>query len=222
MKTLTFYILISIFTLSLVSSTNSSKKRTYKGYVITTQQDTIYGTVKVSSPTINELRVRFKDENNKKSVYTPKDLQGYSFEVPRYNRDGEKSMLLIQFKKRTAKQSPVKMGSKEIFAEVRVEGGITLYDYYVEKNARIGQMVEHQYYIEKEGEAEFQQITRKNYKKVLKSLTADNSVLNKKIGKSGFGYKYLPKMVRIYNQQKGSKKKADPKLFDDMYLTKVD
>ncbi len=205
-----------------MSSTNGRKKRIYKGYVITTQQDTIYGTVKVSSPTVNELRVRFKDEHNKKSVYTPKDLEGYSFEVPRYNRDGEKSMLWIQFKKRTAKKSPIKMGSKEIFAEVRVGGGITLYDYYVEKNAKIGQMVEHQYYIEKEGEAEFQQITRKNYKKLLKSLTADNNVLNKKIGKSGFGYKYLPKMVRIYNEQKCAKEKGNPAAFDDVYLTKMD
>ena len=223
MKTSIIYTLVLIFSLTIMSSTTSSKKqRTYKGYVITLQQDTIYGTLKVSSPTINELKIKFYDEANRKTVYTPNDLEGYSFEVPRYDRDGKKSMLWIQFKKRTAEKSPIKMGSKEIFAEVRVDGNITLYDYYIEKNAKIGQMVEHQYYIEKEGEAKFQYISRDNYKSILKRLTADNSDLNKKIGTSGYGYKYLPKMIERYNSEKRTIPTQQTPVLDEPLLTKAD
>lgn len=222
MRILIIYTLISIFALTIMSSTISRKKRAYKGYVITLQQDTIHGTLKVSSPTVNELKVQFYNEDNKKSVYTPNDLEGYSFEVPRYNRAGEKSMLWINFKKRTAEKAPIKMGSKEIFAEVRVDGNITLYDYYIEKNAKIGQMVEHQYYIEKDGKAKFQLITRENYKSVLKGLTADNNKLNKKIGTSGFGYKYLPRMVKRYNTEKRVTPSKSRPMLNQSLLTAVD
>ena len=43
-------------------------------------------------------------------------------------------------------------------------------------------------------------VTRKNFKKVMKEMTADYPELAAKVGKKGYGYKYIANIIAEYNQ----------------------
>jgi len=77
--------LILIVFLSYFSLTSFSQKHFVKGYVITTQNDTLFGFLKDRKNPNNFLRmstdlykkIKFKDENGHKYKYAPTNLNGY-------------------------------------------------------------------------------------------------------------------------------------------------
>lgn len=49
-------------------------------------------------------------------------------------------------------------------------------------------------------------INRVNYRESVRELLANNEVLAEKLGKRGYGYKYLPRLVAIHNRMMNGEK----------------
>ncbi len=193
---------LSIAIVLVISAFAANASKVYSGYVVTMANDTLFGQVHVSTPTVNELKVKFTNDKGETKTYNPSDLSAYAFQVPTYSPEGVKSMLWITFVKKQVEEAPIRIASTDVFVEIRVAGAITLYDYYVERNSdKIGQEVEHVYYIEKEGKLTFQSMTQKNYKEILKDLTSNMPELSEKIGTTGYGYKHIVSIVTAYNEK---------------------
>ena len=45
-------------------------------------------------------------------------------------------------------------------------------------------------------------VTRENFKKALKNIVADYPELSARVGKKGYGYKYIAKIITEYNNNK--------------------
>jgi hypothetical protein len=193
-------------TLSLLAflfiGSESFAKNSFKGFVMTNDNEKIVGEIFVISPTVNELKVKFIDEAGNSKTYQAKDLQSYSFEVPKYNKaTSSYETEMITYVRKTVQDAPVRMGSKEILIERQVSGDIQVYNQYIEVDEKIGGTIGHFFYVEKpDGSLSFTKITEGNYKEVMKAATAQFPELSNKVGTSGFGYKYIVKIAQIYNQ----------------------
>ena len=72
-----------------------------------------------------------------------------------------------------------------------------MYNHFVETRGGAASMV-HMYQVEKGDE--IVSVTRTNFKKTIKEMTADYPELSAKVGKKGYGYKYIGKIIAAYNQ----------------------
>ena len=200
MKTNIFTI-ISFFTLLFVTS-EVSAKNVFEGFVLTNNNEKLTGKVYVISPTLNELKVKFINEAGKKETFKARDLQSYSFEVPKYNKTTKSfGTETITYVRKVVEDAPVRMGNTDILIERQVNGGIQVYNQYIEADAKIGGTIGHFFYVERQdGSVDFTKITKKNYKKVMKSATVEFPELSNKIGTSGFGYKHIVKIAKLYNE----------------------
>ena len=177
-------------------------KNIFEGFVLTNENQKIVGQVYVISPTLNELKVKFVNEAGKKQTFKAKELQSYSFVVPKYNKETKSyGTETITYVRKVVEDAPVRMGSTDVLIERQVDGDIQVYNHYVEEDAKIGGTIGHFFYVEKSnGSIEFSKVTKKNYKKIMKSATAEFPELSTKVGTKGFGYKYIVKIAKIYNQ----------------------
>ncbi len=201
MKTNIFTI-TCILTFLLVGSEVMAKS-VFDGFVLTNDNEKIVGKVYVISPTFNELKVKFINEAGKKQTFKAKELQSYSFEVPKYNKATKSyGTETITYIRKVVEDAPVRMGSKDVLIERQVNGDIQVYNQYIEQDAKIGGTIGHFFYVEKSnGSVEFTKVTKKNYKKVMKSATVEFPELSIKVGTSGFGYKHIVKIAKLYNNQ---------------------
>ena len=177
-------------------------KSAFEGFVLTNDNQKIVGKVYVISPTLNELKVKFIDEAGKKQTFKARDLQSYSFEVPKYNKATKSyGTETITYIRKVVEDAPVRMGSKDILIERQVNGDIQVYNQYIEDDAKIGGTIAHFFYVEKtNGSVDFTKITKKNYKKIMKTATVEFPALSNKVGTKGFGYKHIVKIAKLYNQ----------------------
>ena len=197
------------FILLLTISANAGKS-SFNGYIVTTENDTLYGKIFVAGPTANELKVKFIDENRSKYFFKARDLQSYAFEVPKFNKETKKhGTEWIQYVRKTVEDAPVRFGTTDIMIEKQVDGDIQVFNQYTESDEKIGGTLKHYFYVESTDKVDFSKVTKDNYKEVMKTATADFMELNNKIGKKGFGYKYIVKIAKIYNQHKASRKHAN-------------
>jgi hypothetical protein len=206
MKTRNYFTIAFILLLAISAS---ARKSSFNGYIVTTENDTLYGKVFVAGPTANELKVKFIDENNSKSFFKARDLQSYAFEVPKFNKETRKhGTEWIQYVRKTVEDAPVRFGTTDIMIEKQVDGDIQVFNQYTEADEKIGGTLKHYFYVESTGKVDFSKVTKGNYKEIMKTATADFMELNNKIGKKGFGYKYIVKIAKIYNQHKASRQHA--------------
>ena len=177
-------------------------KKTFEGQVTTVDGEVLTGKVFIVSPTMNELKVKFVDANDKKYTFKAKELESYSFEVPKYNKETkEYETETITYVRKVVEDAPVRMGTTDILIERQVSGAIQVYNQYYEEDAKIGGTLGHFFYTEKQdGTLDFTKLTKKNYKEVLKAATVDFPELSNKIGTKGFGYRYVVKIAELYNQ----------------------
>ena len=197
-KSLTFILIITMTTTSL------AKTPYCPGKVITNNGKIIEGEIGVISPTYNEIKVKFINKNGKKSTFNTKHLKGYAFQVPIFNKETRKyEKAWVNYERKVAEERVVDFSSKSIFAEKTVDGTIKVFNHYAEVSNRVGQKVQHCFYVEKEGQIGFTKLTKKNYRAIMQALTADMPELSKLVGTGGYGYKYIPKMAKTYNNTSG-------------------
>ena len=200
MKNNIFTITILFAVLFVASEVNA--KNIFAGTVTTTDGDVLTGKVYVVSPTYNELKVKFVDSNKKKYTFKAKDVETYTFEVPKFNKETRSyETETITYVRKEVEDAPVRMGTKDILVERQVNGAIQVYNQYYEQDAKIGGTLGHYFYAQKQdGTLDFTKLTKANYKEVLKAATVDFPELSNKVGTKGFGYRHIVKVAELYNQ----------------------
>ncbi len=190
----------TIILIALLTAVQVSAKKAFPGYVINTNGEKVEGKVFVVSPTYNEVKVKFVDNNNKKETFKAKELTEYGFDVEKFNSETRAyEVIEITYIRKVVEDAPVRFGSKDIMIERQVNGAIKVYNQYIESDSRIGGGLAHFFYVEGENGVEFTKLTKKNYKEVMKAATADFPALQEKIGTRGFGYMHIAKIAQTYN-----------------------
>ena len=192
------FIIIAIATFTFAFTANATSKKVYNGYVITISNETIHGQIQMLSPTLNEVKVKFIHKDGKKEIFKSKDLKSYSFQVPVYNKATQsRDLQWVTYTRKTVDRAPMPFGTKDVLLEQLGKGKINLFNHFVETRSGASSLI-HFYQIEKDGQ--MVSVDRKNFKNVLKDVTADYPELAAKVGKKGYGYKYIAKIVKEYNE----------------------
>ena len=204
-------LLITAFSLILMSFSyeigrkNRPSTKIYKGYVITESGEKIHGKLQMLSPAMNQVKVKFIDKDGKKSTYKAKDIASYAFQIQEWDKIEKKNIIKwIHYTKKTVERPPVPFASTSVLLQREVNGAISIYNYYIE--TRASQNMEHFTYLEKDGV--LYTLKKNNYRKILKTLTADFPVVYHKIGTKGYTYKHVPKLISEYNKQVSKKGEA--------------
>lgn len=196
MKTFTTLFTAFLMTFAITAFANDGAK-VYSGTVTLENGETLVGQIQMLSPTQNEVKVKFIAENGKATTYKAKDVAAYSFEFPKYNHETKSyDNETIEYVKKDVAVSPVPFGPKAVLVERQAEGTINLYNFYAETR-QAAHAYAHNYFVEKDGQ--MISINRENFKSVLKDMVADYPELRAKVGKKGYGYKYIAKIVAEFN-----------------------
>ena len=151
------------------------------------------------SPTLNEVKVKFISKKNKKKVFKAKEVKEYGFKVEKWNhKTRQHDINTITYVKQTVERSPIAFGPKEVLVERQVAGTINMYNHFVEMNSNVKMPFEHIIYVEKTAN-ELVSLTKKNYRKVLKEMTAEYPELQAKVGSRGYGFKHVAQIIETYN-----------------------
>lgn len=177
---------------------NKNATKIYKGYVITESGDTLHGKLQMLSPTMNQVKVKFIDNQGKRITFKAKNLRSYAFEAQIWNKKEKRNVQeWVFYTKKTVERPPVPFAGNDILMQQQVRGNISMYNYYIE--TRSSQNMEHIIYLEKE--SVLYEINKTNYRKILKGLMGDYPTVYHKIGTKGYTYKFLTKTLTEYNKQ---------------------
>ena len=189
-------LIIAAFTMTFAFTAQAGK--VYNGYVVTIGNETIHGKIEMLSPSLNEVKVKFFSKEGKKTIFKAKELKSYSFQVPAYDKATKSQKLeWITYTRKMVERSPMPFGTKDVLLERLEKGSISLYNHFIETRSGATAMT-HEYYVEKGSETV--SVTRANFKTVLKDMTSDYPALSVKVGKKGYGYKYIARIIAEYNQ----------------------
>ena len=190
----------------------AGNKNYFKGFVITQMGDTLKGEIQYVNPVYNELKVKFRSEDGKRETFKPKDLVEYAFLFPDYKKGKkQKTTKWVHYYRKRVNVSPVET-VKEIetlFLQRITKGDIALYNYYSLQTKKIhSRSYKREYFVEQMTPDGFDlvHIDRANFKETSKELLAANPILMEKLGKSGYGYKYFVKVVKLHNSMMMAKK----------------
>lgn len=193
-------LLLSIFasnSLLADGKKKSNKPKMYKGYVVTLEGDTLKGKIEMLSPSLNEVKVKLVPNEGEAIIYRAKEITSYAFIVPNFDvKEKRFTDRWISYVKKNVERPPVPFGPTEVLMQQEVSGTISFYNYYIETRSQVADF-EHLSLIEKDGE--MIKIAKVNYKEVLKKLMIDQPILAKKIGKKGYRFKNLKKLIINYN-----------------------
>jgi len=149
------------------------------------------------SPTLNEVKVKFISEDGATTTYKAKEVASYSFQFPKYDHTTKTyNNEVIEYVKKEVGVSPVPFGAKEVLVERQAAGSINLYNFYTETR-QASHAYDHNYFVEKNGQ--MIEVNRDNFKTVLKDLVVDFPELSAKVGKRGYGYSKVAKIIKEYN-----------------------
>ena len=195
LQTLTIAILM--FSFASAANASESAKKVYAGYVILKDGEKMTGKIQMLSPTLNEVKVKFTNEAGKTKVYKAKNVQEYGFTYNRYDRTTENMVATnVTYVNKKVGYSAVPFGSKNVLIERQETGKINFFNFFYETRMQ-NNPLQKTIYVEK-GE-KFEEVTRKNYKRILKDMTTDYPELRAKIGTPGYGFKHAAKIVKAYN-----------------------
>jgi hypothetical protein len=196
MKNFTTLFTAILMVFAMTAFANDDAK-VYNGTITLENGETLTGQIQMLSPTMNEVKVKFIDANGKKTTYKAKEVAAYSFEFPKYDHKTKTyNNEVIEYVKKAVAVSPIPFGPKEILVERQAEGTISLYNFYAETR-QATHAYAHNYFVEKDGQ--MIEMNRENFKTILKDMVADYPELRAKVGKKGYGYKYVAKIVTEFN-----------------------
>ena len=194
-------ILLLLFLTISVSFANIAPNqdgKIYVGFIITASGDTLHGKLEMLSPTMNQVKIKFIDKDEKKELYKAKDLNAYAFKVEVWNKESQQNdEKWIYYTKKTVERPPVPFASTEVLMQQEVVGLISVYNYYIE--TRVEQNMEHIIYVEKD--KVLYEVNKENYKDVLRELMVDFPFMKEKVGTKGYTFNALETTVKEYNQQ---------------------
>lgn len=185
MKQKLFYLLIITFLISIQESKAQGDFR--NGYIVTLQNDTIHGAIDFSTKTMNYNQCRFKKDGQTKK-YFPNELKSYTF---------------------INDKSYVSGICENSFVECLIEGKLNLYRknqiFYLKKdNDKVYQL--ESYSDVKEINSSTQEVTKNHrWRGTLKYMLSDCEGINLNMSTYRFTEKYFTKIVKEYNEGKGSK-----------------
>jgi capsid portal protein len=96
-----------------------------------------------------------------------------------------------------------------LFLQKITEGDIVLYNYRSLKTDKIhSRDYKREYFVEQVTPDGFDllHVHKGNFREISKELLAANSILIKKLGTSGYGYKYFVKIVKLHNRMMNGEK----------------
>ena len=196
MKNFTTLFTAFLMTFAVTVFANDDVK-VYNGTVVLENGETLEGQIQMLSPTLNEVKVKFIASNGKATTYKAKEVASYSFEFPKYDRTTKSyKNETVEYVKKNVTVAPVPFGPKAVLVERQVEGSVSLYNFYAETRAAAHAFT-HNYFVEKDGQ--MITVTRENFKSVVKDMVADYPELKSKVGKKGYGYKYIANIIEEYN-----------------------
>jgi hypothetical protein len=195
------YFTTTIFTILLmalsVAAFASNAAKTYEGSVILENGQTLKGEIEMLSPTLNEIKVKFIDDNGNSTVYKAKDVAAYSFIFPKYNANTKSyDDQVIEYVKKEMTVAPILFGPTAVLVERQVSGILSLYNFYVETNAS-SEAFTHNYLVERDGQ--MIELKAENYKRILQDLVGSYPALKMKVGEKGYGYKNIDNIIIEYN-----------------------
>ncbi len=194
--TILFTAILMVFAVNVFA--NDDEAKIYEGSVTLTSGETLKGQIQMLSPTLNEVKVKFIASNGQSTTYKASEVTTYNFIFPVYNATTNTyKNEVIEYVKKVVEVSPVPFGSKEVLMERQVAGTVNLYSFYAESRAAEHAFT-HNYFVEKNGQ--MIEVTRENFKTVLKDMVANYAELQAKIGTKDYGYKYIAKIISEYNE----------------------
>lgn len=200
--------LIVIFLLLAFNVDAGGKKKVYQGYIVTIQGDTLHGKIQMLNPALNEVKVKFINPDGTKKLYRAKELEAYAFKVPGVKgKKYQKADEWIFYTKKTVEYPPIPFGPTEVLLQQQVNGVVSLYNYYMETRSREDKY-DHFLYVEKG--TTMIKVKKDNYKRVVKKFLEDYPTLQAKVGKKGYGFKYIEQILKEYNTYMTSRKEAIP------------
>jgi hypothetical protein len=172
--------------------------KVYDGSVVLTNGQTLVGKIEILSPILNEVKVKFVASNGKETTYNANEIITYSFTFTKYDAS-TKSYLTetITYVKKEAAYPPIPFEPKSVLIERQVTGTISLYNFYTETRAA-EHAFSHNHFIEKDGQ--MIEVTRENFKTILKDMISDYPELQIKIGSKGYGYRQIAQIIQNYNE----------------------
>jgi len=178
---------------------NTASLKCRKEITTSKQSETLEGKISMLSPSLNEVKVKFQSNAGKTSTFKAKEVKEYGFDVEQWNHKTRQHFTTtITYVKKTVERAPIAFGPKEVLIERQVAGTINMYNHFVEMNSNVKTPFEHIIYVEKTAN-ELVSLTKKNYKVVLKEMTAEYPELQAKVGSRGYGFKHVAQIIDTYN-----------------------
>lgn len=197
LQILTIAALTIAFTFTAVATDYEESPTLYTGYVITVKGDTIKGQIQMLSPALNEIKVKLITSSGERQTFKAKEVKKYAFQVPAYNKETkQRDIEWVTYVRKNVEQAPIPFGPKDVLLERTVAGKINVYNHYVESRAA-QHAHNHFFYVETANNMII--LNRDNFKSILKEMVADYPELEAKVGKKGYGYRYISKIVKEYN-----------------------
>lgn len=173
---------ISILCFAVIQSTAQGR---YNGYVITNENDTVYGIIEVGNPALQAVRVIFTDYE----VHSPVQLE--PFQIKRYYANNQ----LFQSKIYDLDEG-LDYGYA-VFMEVVEDGYVTFYKYWNNDRRRFERLLE-------DSNKSMMLVTKSKFSNKMSEYFKDHENLRTKILRGAYKWKDLDKIVYEYNAWKGN------------------
>ena len=191
--------LFTIFALTILFSVSASAAKSYQGYVVLNNDEKVEGTIQMLSPTLNEVKVKFTSTTGKKVTYKSKEVKEYGFKVEKWNsKTRVHDVNTIVYVRQNVERSPIAFGPTNVLVERQEAGAVNMYNHFVEQNANTQNPFVHIVYVQKQ-DGDLVEVTKANYKVVLKEMIAEYPELSAKVGTKGYGFKHVSQIISTYN-----------------------
>lgn len=175
-----FILIISILSFIAIQSTAQGR---YNGYVITNENDTVYGVVEFGNPALQAVRVTFTDYE----VHEPVQLE--PFQIKRYYANNQ------TFQSKIYDLDEGLDYGYAVFMEVIEDGAVTFYKYWNNDKRRFEKLLE-------DANKSMILVSRSKFSDKMGEYFQDCEVLKAKILRGVYKPKDLDKIVAEYNTWK--------------------
>ncbi len=175
-----------------------------QGFIITNEQDTVHGIVKIEDYEFSEVRVFFKRKKEKKNkykrkeTYKPEELTGYSFRVSENNNSHQIVDRWVHYERKTVDESPRPFASKTVFLERKESGNVNLYLYFVRSNQGVN--LKRYFLLQRSSSDKTLKVTQDNFEEVVSKFIDDCPQLINRVGRADFTYYNLDRIIYNYNR----------------------
>lgn len=192
--------IILTLAIAIIATVSTSAAKVYQGYVILNDDSQLEGKIQMLGPTLNEIKVKFISKDNEKNTFKAKEIKEYGFKVEKWNhKTRQHDIKNITYVRQAVERSPIAFGPTKVLIERQVLGAISMFNHFVEQNSNVNNPFIHVLYLQKERKGDLTNVTKQNYRTILKEMTAEYPELQAKIGSRGYGFKDIAEIIGTYN-----------------------